>query len=350
MSVETAAYRFSQTQFDLLKTLAAKPGRAISLGRLARLARVPVAQIPRALDEMERDGYVLERGDGDKAALVSEPDWFFPERILRGLPTAKLGRHLQAFKTIGSTNDRALLLGEKGALDGTLLVTERQTKGRGRQGRGWAASEGKGLAFSLILRGNLSHAQAGGLTLAAAVALCLALEEWKVKPRIKWPNDVYLGKRKVCGILTESRVKQDKMAFAVIGMGVNLNQEPADFPKEIRSIATSYRRHKGRPLDRLAFFHRLLHHLERCLGFVRGGQFPRILAEWRKRSYLQGRQVRILQADRVLYGQVTGVDETGALLVRNDFGMIERILAGDVELLRLTGRRPRGHRLKIGGS
>jgi BirA family biotin operon repressor/biotin-[acetyl-CoA-carboxylase] ligase len=180
------------------------------------------------------------------------------------------------------------------------------------------------------------------------VAVALALEEWKLKPRIKWPNDVYLGGRKVCGILTETRGKQDKIAFAVLGIGINLNQEPGDFSKDLRSLATSYYRHTGKKIDRVAFFQSLLFQLEKVEGWVRKRQFQRVLSEWSKRSLLNQRQVRIHQPGRVLYAQVVGVDERGSLLVRNDFGMVEKILAGDVELLRLSKRKVQKRPLKTG--
>jgi BirA family biotin operon repressor/biotin-[acetyl-CoA-carboxylase] ligase len=350
MTVETAAYRFSPLHLKILEFLSGPKSGMVSLEKLSQACRLESSQMNRELEMMVRDGYGFERSEDGKIRLTLEPDWFYPERIMRGLQTVRLGKNLQAFQKIGSTNDRALLLGEKGAADGTLLVAERQTKGRGRRGRSWIASEGKGLTFSVILRPALTAEQAPSLTLGAAVAVALALEEWKVKPRIKWPNDVYLGGRKVCGILTETRGKQDKIAFAVLGIGINLNQAAGDFPKELKGIATSYYRHKGKIIDRLAFFQRLLFHLEKVDGWIRKKQFQRVLQEWRKRSLLDRRQVRIVEPGRVLYGQAAGVDETGALLVRNDFGMMERILAGEVELLRLSKRAVRKSRLKNGES
>jgi BirA family biotin operon repressor/biotin-[acetyl-CoA-carboxylase] ligase len=346
MSVETAAYRFFPSQFKILTLLAKGEGNSVLPEKLAPAAGLTVQELEKELVSMARDGYGFEtRADG-KLKLASEPDRLFPERLLRGLETDRLGKALQAFEKIDSTNDRALLLGEKGVADGTVLVAENQTRGRGRQGRSWISTEGKGLAFSVILRPDLSFQEASELTLAAAVAVALAFEKWKLKPKIKWPNDVYLGGRKVCGILTETRGKQDKMAFAVLGIGVNLNQAPGDFSRDLRSLATSYYRHTGKKIDRVEFFQALLFQLEKVEGWVRKRQFQRVLAEWRKRSLLNQRQVRIHQSNRVLYAQVVGVDERGALLVRNDLGMVEKILAGDVELLRLSKRKIRNRPLK----
>jgi BirA family biotin operon repressor/biotin-[acetyl-CoA-carboxylase] ligase len=348
MSVETVVYRFSPSHFKLLTFFAGQEGRPVSLAKMAQAAGLSAQALKNELKLMLRDGYRFETSADGKMRLAREPDRLFPERLLRGLETTRLGKTLHAFQKIGSTNDRALLWGEKGTEDGTVLVAENQTRGRGRQGRSWISSEGKGLAFSVLLRPALSFQEASELTLAAAVAVALALEKWKLKPRIKWPNDVYLGGRKVCGILTETRGKQDKIAFAVLGIGVNLNQGPGDFSKDLRSVATSYYRHTGKKIDRVAFFQSLLFQLEKVEGWVRKRQFQRVLSEWRKRSLLNQRQVRIHQPGRVLYAQVVGVDEQGSLLVRNDFGMVEKILAGDVELLRLSKRKVQKRPLKTG--
>ncbi|MGH7739261.1 MAG: biotin--[acetyl-CoA-carboxylase] ligase, partial [bacterium] len=294
------------------------------------------------LRALSGDGYRLKRLKRSGVRLVSEPDRLFPERILRGLETNQIGKKLYAFQTIGSTNDRALFMGERGEENGTVWVTEGQTHGRGRQGRSWMGTEGKGLAFSVIFRFSLSAQEASGFTLAAAVAVALTLEESKVRPRIKWPNDVYLGGRKICGVLTETRGGRESVHFTVVGIGVNLNQAPGDFSNDLKSRATSYYRHTGRKLDRVVFFQRLLFHLEKMEGWIRKKQFPRILSQWRRRSLLNHRQVRVVTGDRTFYGQAVGVDESGALLVRNDFGLIEKVLAGEVELLRLSNRkRPR---------
>src|ERR1700722_11893928 len=311
MSVETVAYRFSPVQFKVLALFAKGEGRPLWPGKLAPAAGLSPRELERELGSMARDGYKFEKQADGKLRLASEPDRLFPERLLRGLETDRLGKTIYAFERIGSTNDRALLMGEKGALDGTVWVAENQTRGRGRQGRSWISSEGKGLAFSVLLRPALSFQEASELTLAAAVAVALALEKWKLKPRIKWPNDVYLGGRKVCGILTETRGKQDKMAFAVLGIGVNLNQGAKDFSKDIRSLATSYCRHTGKKIDRVAFFQSLLFQLEKVEGWVRKRQFQRVLSEWRKRSLLNQRQVRIQQPGRVLNAQVVGVGGGG---------------------------------------
>lgn len=339
-------YGFSPARLRLLDVFRNHPDRPLSISLLKKETGFSAKQLDGILASLAKMGFGFGFLPAKGVRLFSKPDLFFPELILSGLATRKIGKTLYGFRKLGSTNDRALLLGEKGAPEGTLVTTEEQTKGRGRRGRTWSSAAGKSLAFSLILRPSLAPDEAAELTLAAAVAVVLTLQEWKVQARIKWPNDIFLGGKKAGGILNETRVKQAKMTFAVIGIGINLNQSAEDFPREIKATATSLLRHSGKKADRVLFLQRLLVQLETVLGWVERRQFHRVLAEWRKRSILSNRQVRITQPGRIFFAQALDVDEKGALLVRNDWGMVERVLAGDVELLRISNRRVPRRKIK----
>ncbi len=256
-----------------------------------------------------------------------------PEQILKGLKTKSFGRNLLWLEKTTSTNDVVAELARQGALEGTVVAAETQTKGRGRQGRRWSSAAGKSLAFSILLRPKLHADELPEITLATAVAVAKTLEDFHFKPRIKWPNDLLLGGRKVCGILTEMGPKKDKMASVVLGIGINLNQTARDFPKELGGVATSLYRVSGRKINRARFFQKLLFYIEEAYHKVSERHFSRVLAEWRKRSSTLGRQVKVTQSHHVFYGHVVDADEKGALLVRTDLGMIERVTSGDVEIL-----------------
>ncbi len=258
------------------------------------------------------------------------------ESLRRGLKTFNFGKILFCFEKLSSTNDLALELAQGGAEEGTLIVSETQTKGRGRQGRRWISAPGKSITFSIVLRPNLLADEMPEITLASAVAVAWTLEKWKFKPAIKWPNDIQISGQKVCGILTEMGSKKDKMGLtAVLGIGVNLNQKPSDFPDEFRRTAASLFSLSGKNISRVRFFQDLLLRLEETYGWVKERRFSKVLAEWRKRASTLGKQVRITQSHRNFYGHVLDVDEKGALLVRNDLGMLERVISGDVEILTL---------------
>ncbi len=262
-----------------------------------------------------------------------------PQAVLRGLKTRILGRSLLCLEKTSSTNDVILELARQGALEGTTVTADIQTQGRGRQGRRWTQTQGKGLAFSLLLRPKLHSDELSEITLAAAVAVAKTLESFQLKPQIKWPNDLLLNGRKVCGILTEMGPKKDKMVSVVLGIGVNLNQTTRDFPRELRRTATSLYRFSGRKVDRIRFLQTLLHHLEETYHWVAERQFSKVLAEWRKRAVTLEQQVKISQAQHVFYGQVINIDEKGALLVRNDSGIVERVTSGDVEVVPVEPRK-----------
>lgn len=270
------------------------------------------------------------------------PSPLTPQAIWKGLGTAVFGRALYCFPKVASTNDAAMELAAAGASEGTMVTAEVQTRGRGRQGRRWVQTAGKGLAFSIVLRPKLSPDELPEVTLAAAVAVARTFEAFRVRPKIKWPNDILLSGKKVCGILTETGPKKDKMAVVILGIGINLNQTASEFPAELKRSATSLLRATGRKTDRAAFLRKLLMNLEEVYGWLGARRFSKVLFEWRKRSSQLGGQVKVTQAGRVFYGQVLDIDEKGALLVRNDLGMVECIISGDVESL--SGEKERGRR------
>lgn len=258
-----------------------------------------------------------------------------PEAIQKGLDTRYFGKPLYCFNQLTSTNDLAHELARGGASEGTTVLAESQTKGRGRHGHKWVSQEGKSLTFSIVLRPNLPQERFTELTLTAAVGVAKALERHGFHPGIKWPNDLLLSGRKVCGILTEVGPKKNKMTTAILGIGLNLSQIPADFPADLRPLATSLKIQKGRTPSREILLQEILTKLEEAYGWVREGKFLRVLTEWRQRSVLSGKQVKIVQGGRAFFAQVLDVDERGALLVRTDVGTVERLTAGDVETLRM---------------
>jgi len=258
-----------------------------------------------------------------------------PKRILKGLGTRSLGQTLYCFSKVASTNDVILQLAEGGAVEGTTVAAESQSKGRGRQGRRWVSTEGKSLAFSILLKPRLHADEVSEITLAAAVAVAKTLEHYRLRPKIKWPNDILLSGKKVCGILTEMGPNKDKMISVVLGIGINLNQAGKDFPPALRETATSLYRCSGRRADRTLFFQKLLVQLEETYRWVEERRFTKVLSEWRKRSDTLGRQVKVTQGPRHFFGQAVDVDEKGALLVRNDLGMVERVTSADVETLKI---------------
>ena len=248
----------------------------------------------------------------------------------------RLGRPVLVFATIGSTNDEAKRLAEAGAAEGTLVLAETQTAGRGRQGRQWLTPPGTALAGSLVLRPTLSAAQAARLTMLAGVAAAEAIEAVAGVPAaLKWPNDLLLGGRKAGGILVESGLAGDRLDYAVVGIGLNVSAAPP--PEAVQFPATAVAEAAGRPVDRLALLVQLLAALEKWYAAAVEG--PALPAAWQARLAWLGEAVTAHTAEGELTGVAEGVDEDGALLLRLASGERRRLWAADVRLRQSPPRR-----------
>jgi len=308
-------------------------GEALS-GKLG-LSRTAVWKVVNALRDR---GYAIEAVPSRGYRLVRVPDRLSALEILPLLETHDLGRTVHAFDTLPSTSELAFKLASEGAEHGELVVAEQQTAGRGRRGRTWASPPGKNLYASLVLRPELPPQRAPELTLLAAVAVAEALRGEGVEASIKWPNDLQAGGKKIGGILTELSAEADRVHFVVLGMGVNLNAAPSDFPPDVAEVATSVMRGLGRPVNRAAFLARLLRTLERWLDVHEEQGFGPIRARWRALSSTLGLEVLVKTDRRELRGTAEDIDVDGALLLRTADGT-ERVLAGDVEQIRPRIRR-----------
>lgn len=243
------------------------------------------------------------------------------------LITLQLGHPLLYYASIDSTNTRAAELAREGAAEGTLIVTDYQTSGRGRVGRPWRTFPGKMLAFSLVLRPNFP---AQFLVMASAVAVHTAvLTLGQLPVTIKWPNDILVADRKLCGILIESSGD-----YVVLGIGLNVNGSFAQHP-ELAQQATTLEQAMGMPVRREAVLCAVLTSLDRIYGTLRSDdQAARkaLWQQWRERLTTIGRTVDIVQGERHIRGLAVDVDDDGALLVRLENGTQHAVTWGDVSL------------------
>jgi BirA family biotin operon repressor/biotin-[acetyl-CoA-carboxylase] ligase len=250
------------------------------------------------------------------------------------LTTSIVGRPIHYWATIGSTMEEARRLAEGGAPEGTVVIADEQTAGRGRLRRSWWAPPGGSVLLSLLLR-PASPSQAQRLTMACSLAVCDAIAEVAglqaddLRIGVKWPNDVLIDGRKVCGILTEMDLLGERVQYAIVGIGVNVNVSFQDAPP-LMIPATSLAIAAGRPVSRLDFLVALLTGIERRYLALREGQA--FHQEWAARMVTLGRPVQVTGAAERWKGLAVGVDEDGALLVRKEEGGVQRVLAGDVTL------------------
>ena len=253
------------------------------------------------------------------------------EMIEKGLRTKRLGKKIHYLSEIDSTNLYARNLAEEGGLEGEVVIAESQSRGKGRLGRSWVSPPRLNLYLSVILRPKLPPLHAPQITLMSAVALAETVQSFSPSPpEIKWPNDILVEGKKLAGILTESSCSPEKILFAVLGIGVNLNFSQELMPGPIREIATSLMILTGSPVDRGAFTLQLIQNLDRCYGDLEDKGFPFIAERWRSFFRLGGRRVRVEMVDQIILGKAMGIDGDGALVLEDESGTRRRIVSGDV--------------------
>lgn len=281
------------------------------------------------IQALRSEGYEIESSSRLGYRLAAVPDRLYPELVSAGLKTGILGRKIIYHESIDSTNAEAKRLAAEGAPEGTVIVAEMQSGGRGRLGREWA-SPGGGIWFSLVLRPQMTLHQASLFTLAAGVAAREAT--WitgGIEPGIKWPNDLLAGDKKLAGILTEVSAETDRVNYLVLGVGLNANIEAEKFPPGLRDTATSVLLETGRPLDRPSWLRTFLERMDTYYINAKKAGFGDVLAAWRKYSLTLGKNVCIRTAGGLVRGEALDIDDYGALLVRTTEG-VQAVYSGEV--------------------
>ncbi|MCX5716366.1 MAG: biotin--[acetyl-CoA-carboxylase] ligase [Candidatus Omnitrophica bacterium] len=287
------------------------------------------AGIWKHIEKLRSLGYEIEASPHLGYRFISAPDKLIPEEVSWKLNTRILGGKIYSFARTDSTNTLAYNLAEKGEPQGSIVFAEEQTKGRGRFNRAWQSRAG-GIYMSVILRPRIEPARTARITLAASVAVAEAvIETTRLAARIKWPNDILVNGKKVCGILTEMKAQQDETDFVVLGIGINVNNSPDSLP----STATSLRSEAGKDILRVSLARKILELFEPYYLKVDDG-FDDIIRRWRGLADTLGKRVKVHAHNQQLEGQAMDVDENGALLLRLDSGFNKHILSGDVELVR----------------
>lgn len=240
-----------------------------------------------------------------------------------------IGREVKIFDSVTSTNDVAFDLALKGAIDGTVVIASEQTKGRGRMSREWISVKDEGIYLSLILRPQIRPDEAQEVTLMSALSVVKAIREvTALSALIKWPNDVLVKDKKVCGILIEMDAESDRVKFLVVGIGVNINTSQKYLP----STATSLKSITGEEIKLEKFLLELLNQLDKYYSVFKQDKSA-IIKESKELTHLWGKRLKIKTLDKEIEGQAIDLDERGALIVRLDNGFMEKVLSGDVLLI-----------------
>lgn len=330
--VYVEARKMNQSKRTVIDILRESPG-FVSGEAISQTLGVSRNAVHKHVNSLRKRGYDIVGVSRRGYRLEDEPSQLCMPLIAERTAQSVFGRSFRYHDEIESTNLEAKKLAASGAPEGTVVVAERQSAGRGRLGRRWTSPAGKGLLFSVILRPPIGMADVHLLTIAAAVAACDAIDSTTgIKARIKWPNDLLVDDRKVGGILLEVAGEQDAVDWVVVGLGVNVNTEYAELPVALRRTAVSLKTASGRTVDRSELLAQLLLTLEtRYTDAVRTG-FSETLARFRTLDYLARRSVSVQTRRGPVAGTAVGIDEKGALLVQLAHHHVQRFHSGDVTL------------------
>ena len=323
------------TKEQILKRLR-ESGEFVSGEELSGQLHVSRTAVWKSIQALREEGYGIESATNRGYRLSSCPDRYSEAEIGAGLETELLGRRIFCYETIDSTNEEAKRRALGGAPDGSVFVAEQQTGGKGRLGRSWASPAGTGLWFSVLLRPGILPMRVSVTTLLAGLAVCRAVRDLTgCDARIKWPNDIVIGGKKICGILTEMAAEIDRIEFVVVGIGVNVNT--AAFPEAIREKATSLRIESGKPARRIALLQGILRQLETLLQ-QNAGSDPAFWEEYRALCVSLGRRVSFTRRGLPVVGTAVDVSSEGELVVLLPDGTREAVTAGEVSVQGIYGQ------------
>ncbi|MFA5146014.1 MAG: biotin--[acetyl-CoA-carboxylase] ligase [Candidatus Omnitrophota bacterium] len=320
----------------ILKILRTRREGYVSGEEICKLADVSRAAIWKHIEKLREEGYEIEASPHLGYRLVHAPDRLIPSEIQWNMKTRTLGRDIISYKKLDSTNDAAYEMAENNCRDGLVVIAEEQMKGKGRHGRHWTSPPKGGIYLSCVLRPDMPPEGIPRITLLAAVSLATSIRKVSgLEASIKWPNDILIHNKKVCGILTEMKAEQDNISFVVVGIGVNVNTAAKALPRGASSIREEMRA-AGRDVavSRVELTRNMLETLDSHYYLLRTKGFGPIIEEWKALSSMLGSRIRVVLHNRTFDGTAHDLDSDGSLVVRLDSGILEKVSSGDVEMVR----------------
>lgn len=323
----------------VLTLLQASGSSFLSGEAMSRELGITRAAVWKQIKGLRERGYEIDAVTNLGYRLVHAPDMLDLHKIQEYLGPHPWENSIHVLSTVDSTNNLAKREAASGAPHGSVYLADEQTGGRGRPGRSFASPGGMGVYLSVLLRPALLPTQVGHVTAMVAVAGCSAVESVTgLRPGIKWTNDLIIGEKKLSGILTEMSVEWESSSLEhlVMGIGINCNQLPENFPEGVREKAVSLRQALGKSVDRNRLAAALIAELHQLsLDII--SEKPRWIAQYAKDCITIGRQVRIIRGETVRAATATGIDENGALLVRYENGETGVVFSGEVSVRGLNG-------------
>lgn len=317
----------------LLHALSESDKEFLSGQALADIAGCSRTAIWKHIEELRKEGFVLEAVRKKGYRIIDTPDSVTESKIRLGLQTKTLGRVIHYEESVQSTQRIAHVLAGDGASEGTLVIADEQTAGRGRLMREWHSSKGTGVWMSLILKPLLPPQKAPQFTLITAVAVVQAIEEvTDLHPQIKWPNDILIDGKKVTGILTELQAESDKINSIIIGIGMNVNHTKEHFPDELQKIATSLAIEQGEPLSRSEIVQKVLERIEALYSIYMKEGFTPVKLLWESYAISIGKKIRARTINGTIEGRALGITDEGVLKIEDSAGTVHQIYSADIEV------------------
>lgn len=316
---------------DLLHMLLNAEGRFVSGEEISRNLSISRTAVWKHVNKLRDMGYEFEAVSRKGYRLVTKPDSIDATALQLALDTTVFGRKAVLLTSTLSTQGDVLKLAEQGQAEGAVVIAEEQTGGRGRFGRQWFSPPGKGIWMSVLLRPDLPLQHTPQLTLLTGVAVCRAVRTCTgADAGIKWPNDLLIDGRKVCGILLESTVEDHEVRYCIAGIGVDVNFDPEDYPEDLTTIATSLKMETGQPVDRTKLTAAILTELEQLYFLYQKEGFGVISALWEALSVSLNREITVTNPQGVIEGKAIGLDPSGALLVEKHDGEHALVISGEI--------------------
>ncbi|MDR6884488.1 biotin--[acetyl-CoA-carboxylase] ligase [Bacillus sp. 3255] len=317
----------------ILELFQEKPAAYLSGEEISRRLGVSRTAIWKHIEELRSAGYEFEAAPRKGYRLVSKPDKWQVAELLSGLKTKVLGQKVHVYGEVDSTQTIAHRLVASGAQEGTLVLAEAQTAGRGRMGRAWHSPPGKGIWMSLVLTPRIPVHFMPQLTLLCAVALCRAIRRvCPVEVGIKWPNDLLIHGKKISGILLESSGEDERLKYVIAGIGISVNLKVSDYPEELRTVATSLAIESGAELKRETIVQSFLLEFEELYALYLDEGFAPIRLLWEAFSVTLQRHIRTHTSAGLIEGFAESLDDSGALTVVKENGERMHLYSGDIEL------------------
>ena len=324
------------TKEDVLLALRSSEG-FVSGQELCDRLQVSRTAVWKRIQQLKEDGYEIASVPNRGYRILGSPDTIAGQEVSTRLHTKWIGRPIHYFEQITSTNQYAKRLGEEGCGEGVLVIADEQTQGKGRVGRSWSTPPGTAVAMSLLLRPQIAPERISMVTLVMGMAVAQACRScFKVDAGIKWPNDVVIGGRKLCGILTEMSAEMNAVHYIVIGVGINVNV--SSFPEDIAQTATSLSLELGRQVNRAGLIAEVMRYFEAYYEeFLRAQDLSGLMNQYNAMLVNRDRPVRVLQPSDSFEGIAEGINEKGELLVRREDGTVETVYAGEVSVRGIYG-------------